>query len=215
MRLKKSFQHIRQRSAFFTEFTKSQEFAGVLLLLVTAASLLLSNVHPVEILHAPSLQTIINDGLMAVFFLLVGLEIKRELLVGELSTRQLAVLPIMGALGGMLVPAALFFLFNHSQQTANGWAIPTATDIAFAVGILNLIGKRVPKSLQVFITALAVVDDLGAVVIIAVFYSSNISLLWLAALLLAVVVANRALKQWRRFTRFLFIFFGVLFFYLG
>ena len=135
----------------------------------------------------------INDGLMAVFFFLVGLEIKREVLAGKLSSPRAALLPIAAALGGMLVPALLFLAFNRSGPPAAGWGIPMATDIAFALGIMALLGKRVPIALKVFLTALAIVDDIGAVLVIALFYSSDISLLNLAiggAFLLAMFGAS-------------------------
>ena len=118
----------------------------------------------------------INDGLMTVFFLMVGLEIKREVLGGELASLHQAALPLAGAVGGMLVPALLFTFFNHGTPTAGGWGIPMATDIAFALAVLQLLGPRVPLGLKVFLTALAIVDDLGAMVVIAGFYTKTLHL---------------------------------------
>jgi NhaA family Na+:H+ antiporter len=131
-------------------------------------------------LHLPgSLLLIINDFLMAIFFLLAGMEIKRELIQGELSSMQKAILPIAAAIGGMLAPALLYSFFNKGSAEMQGWAIPTATDIAFSLGVASLLAKRVPLGLKVFLTALAIIDDLGAIVVIALFYGGSVQLMYL------------------------------------
>jgi NhaA family Na+:H+ antiporter len=194
------------------EFLRLEAAAGVLLLAATALALVAAN-SPASGLYASFLQarvaiTIdgagiakplllwINDGLMAIFFLLVGLEIKREVIEGELSTVRKAALPAIAAAGGMAVPALVYVALNWGDaQTLRGWAIPTATDIAFAVGVLALLGDRVPSTLKIFLLALAIIDDLGAIVIIAIFYTHNLSALSLvlAGIALAGLFAlNRA-----------------------
>jgi NhaA family Na+:H+ antiporter len=152
----------------------------------------------------------INDVLMTIFFFLVSLEIKREIVQGELSNPKQALLPIIGAVGGMVVPAVIYILINlNSPETLKGWAIPSATDIAFSLGVLSLLGKRVPVSLKIFLTALAIIDDLGAIVIIAFFYSGNIQTFYLMLMLIAVVVLFILNKfNVRAFTPYLFI--GIL-----
>ena len=126
---------------------------------------------------------------MAIFFFFVSLEIKREFLQGELSNPKQAMLPIIGAVGGMAVPAFFYIIINYSDSTTlNGWAIPSATDIAFSLGVLSLLGKRVPISLKVFLTALAIIDDLGAIVIIAFFYSGNIEIKYLVFMVISIII---------------------------
>lgn len=136
----------------------------------------------------------INDGLMVIFFFVVGMEIKRELIVGELKSIKKTILPVTAAFGGMVVPAIIYIVFNYKEATINGWGIPMATDIAFALAILSLVGKKAPKGIVVFITALAIVDDLGAILVIAIFYTSQVSLTCIAIgliVLAVLVLANR------------------------
>ena len=181
------------------DFLESEASGGLILMGAAVLALVVANSPLAEAyfgtLHAYvfglSVEHWINDGLMAVFFLLVGLEIKREMLDGQLSTWPRRVLPGIAALGGMVFPALIYVAFNlGNPETIRGWAIPAATDIAFALGVLSLLGSRVPASLKVFLTALAIIDDLGAVVIIALFYTADLSLpaLGLAALILAALV---------------------------
>jgi NhaA family Na+:H+ antiporter len=168
----------------FDDFFNSEKAGGLILVFVTLLSLALANspwqLAYMEIWHfdlgGHSIVHWINDGLMAIFFLLIGLELEREIYHGELSNLKNAALPIFGALGGMVVPAGLFLLFNFGTNTQAGAGIPMATDIAFAIGILSLLGNLVPASLKVFLTALAVIDDLGAIIIIAIFYTTSLSL---------------------------------------
>ena len=169
----------------FKTFFESEKAGGIVLIFATLLSLLLANsIFQTEYLQIwnvaignHSLVHWINDGLMTIFFLLIGLELEREVYIGELSTLKKAALPLFGALGGMVVPALIYLYFNFGTSTQSGAGIPMATDIAFAIGILSLLGNRVPTSLKIFLTALAVIDDLGAIIIIAVFYTSTISFL--------------------------------------
>lgn len=173
-------------------FIKKESTAGILLIIVTVIAILLENssFSPIynQFLHthveirfgnlqiAKPFLLWVNDGMMAVFFFLIGLEVKREVLEGHLSSLRQVSLPAIAALGGMMVPAVVFALINQDHSFAiKGWAIPTATDIAFALGILSLLGKRVPVSLKLFLMALAIIDDLGAIIIIALFYTSDLS----------------------------------------
>jgi NhaA family Na+:H+ antiporter len=168
----------------FKDFFDSEKSGGLVLIACTILSLIIANSTVGTDYHnffqtkfaGLSAEHWINDGLMAIFFLLIGLELEREIYIGELSNIKDALLPIFGALGGMFVPAGIFLLFNYGTPTQSGAGIPMATDIAFALGILSLLGNRVPTSLKVFLTALAVIDDLGAIIIIAIFYTKTI--LW-------------------------------------
>ncbi|MCA9756239.1 MAG: Na+/H+ antiporter NhaA [Candidatus Eisenbacteria bacterium] len=192
-------------------FLHTQASGGILLLLCTIIALVWANssfggsyvelwkktevgftLGGFEISHP--LYWWVNDGLMAIFFFVVGLEIKREILIGELSSRRQAILPVAAAFGGMIVPAVLYAIFNREGMASSGWGIPMATDIAFAIGILSLLGKRVPVALKVFLTALAIADDLGAVLVIAFFYTTAVSLQGLAiagAALIGMIALNR------------------------
>lgn len=194
----------------FGRFFRTESAGGIVLILFTAIALAWANSPWAESYHQLwetylslgfggatfrlSLHHFINDGLMAVFFFLVGLEIKREMLIGELATLKRASLPIAAALGGMVVPAAIYALINAGGEGARGWGIPMATDIAFALGVLALLGPRIPLSLKVFLAAFAIVDDIGAVLVIALFYTAEISwgsLGFAVLLVAALAVANR------------------------
>lgn len=193
---------------YFKKFLHNSQSSGVLLIFCVAVSLMVANSSlgnafqnlldtkiGTEIFHLNYPVSIwINDGLMAIFFLVVGLEIKREIVEGELSSFSNASLPIVAALGGMLVPALIFFLFNQGTDFAKGWAIPMATDIAFSLAIISMLGKKVPVSLKIFLAALAIVDDLGAIVVIAIFYTDQIhwDYLGLSALMVVIlIILNR------------------------
>lgn len=200
----------------FRQFAEWQAGGGVSLLVAAALAMLIANSDwhapveafwetPLSVAFGGSAFTLtlrawISDGLMAVFFVLVGLEIKSELLVGELSTVRNAALPLAAALGGMLAPALIFTAFNHGTPGAPGWGIPTATDIAFALGVLALLGSRVPPALTVFLAALAIADDLGAVLVISLFYGHAPDATWLLAAGAAtgmLVAANLAGVAWK------------------
>jgi NhaA family Na+:H+ antiporter len=185
----------------FTEFFESEQSSGIVLMLCTLTAILIANspwgrgfldfwhiklgFETGSIFLKYSLEHWINDGLMMIFFLLIGLEVERELYIGELSDLRNASLPIFAAIGGMAVPALLYVLFNQGTATQNGFGIPMATDIAFALAVIALLGSRVPASLKVFITALAVIDDIGAIFVIAVFYVGDFSF-WYLILALSI-----------------------------
>ena len=199
------------RRSLLREFLQLEAAGGFLLLGAAVLALILAN-SPLEWLYDDLLETFvvvqvgalklakplllwINDGLMAVFFLLVGLEIKREVAEGELSSWHRAALPVVAAIGGIAGPAAIYLLINAgSSATVRGWAIPTATDIAFALGVLTLLGARAPATLKIFLLALAIIDDLGAIIIIALVYTEKLSLL---ALLLVWRPRNNVHNGWR------------------
>ncbi len=148
--------------------------------------------------HPFTLEAFVNDALMAIFFFVVGLEIKRELVTGQLRDPRAAALPAMAAVGGMVVPALVYFAFNPSGPASSGWGIPMATDIAFAVGVVSLLGDRIGRGMKVFLLSLAIVDDIGAIVVIAVFYTSDLSIEWLATALVltAIIIGLRWLRVW-------------------
>lgn len=192
------------------EFMHAETSGGIILIICTIIALIWANSPFADSYHhlwhtyltfdfggyvlKHSLHHWINDGLMVIFFFVVGLEIKRELLVGELSSAKKAALPVAGALGGMILPALIYFYFNGGKEGAAGWGIPMATDIAFVVGIMALLGPKFPFSLKIFILALAIVDDIGAVLVIAIFYTAEISITALiigAAIILLLIVFNR------------------------
>lgn len=196
----------------FARFFKASSTSGLLLLVCAIVSLLCANIPELRGFHEfwktdvgftigdfsinMPLDIWINDALMAIFFFVVGLEIKREMLVGELSSIKQAALPIFAALGGMLMPALIYTAFNYGTDTHHGWGIPMATDIAFAVGVISLLGKRCPMSLKVFLMALAIVDDIGAIIVLAIFYPSHdielVYLLYAAIVMLVLLLFNRA-----------------------
>ncbi|MEC5167477.1 NhaA family Na+:H+ antiporter [Flavobacterium sp. PL11] len=191
-------------SKLFKEFYESEKAGGLILLFVTIISLALAN-SPIQSSYigfwqydmgGHSITHWINDALMAVFFLLIGLELEREIYKGELSDIKNASFPIIGAMGGFIIPATIFLLFNYGTATQSGAGIPMATDIAFAIGILSLLGNRVPVSLKIFLTALAVIDDLIAIIVIAIFYTKTLvwSNLLLALAVFAVLLLLNRLK---------------------
>jgi Na+:H+ antiporter, NhaA family len=189
----------------FNQFFESEKSSGVLLIVCTLISILLANsaigheylslwqMHVAGL----SLEHWINDGLMAIFFLLIGLELEREVYIGELSNFKNALLPIFAAIGGMLVPALIHYSLNQATPTQDGIGIPMATDIAFALGVLAILGNRIPASLKVFVVAFAVIDDLGAIVLIAAFYTAKFSMSYLLAALfvwMLLIVLNRKFR---------------------
>ncbi|MBP94130.1 MAG: Na+/H+ antiporter NhaA [Flavobacteriaceae bacterium] len=213
----------------FQKFVKIESFSGLLLLLATLVALIWANSgysssyqqlwqYDVGIItqgfeFKKPLILWINDGLMAIFFFLIGLEIKRELLIGELNSMKKIAFPLFGALGGMIVPVVFFLILNQNPDTFKGWGVPMATDIAFSLAVLNVLGKRVPLSLKIFLTAFAIVDDIGAVLVIAIFYSGaiNTTLLLIAAALLALLYFA-SFKGF--YSKFFLFFIGIIVWFL-
>lgn len=209
----------------FQKFVKIESFSGVLLIIATLIALIWANSQfsdtyqsiwqskvgfstPFLELQKPLILWI-NDGLMAIFFFLIGLEIKREFLIGELNSMKKIAFPLFGALGGMLVPVLFFLVLNQHPETTKGWGIPMATDIAFSLAVLNVLGTRVPLSLKIFLTAFAIVDDIGAVLVIAIFYSGDIDLtLLISALALLGLLYATAFKGF--YSKYLVIGFGII-----
>ncbi|PHM37240.1 Na+/H+ antiporter NhaA [Xenorhabdus innexi] len=199
-------------TATIRQFLKLEAAGGVLLIIAAIIALMMANTPLQDIYHQflnlpvavqfaaleidKPLLLWINDGLMAVFFLIVGLEVKRELMEGSLASRDKAIFPAIAAIGGMLAPALIYLLFNGSNEiTRQGWAIPSATDIAFALGVIALLGNRVPTALKVFLLALAIIDDLGVIIIIALFYTKSVSIVALG--LATVMIGLLAWMNWR------------------
>jgi NhaA family Na+:H+ antiporter len=209
----------------FQKFVRIESFSGILLFFATILALTWANSPLSDLYHniwdykigisseafslEKPLKIWVNDGLMAIFFFLIGLEIKRELLIGEINTIKKAAFPLFGALGGMLVPIAFFIVLNKSPETSHGWGIPVATDIAFSLAILKLVGKKVPIGLKVFLTAYAIIDDLGAVMVIAIFYSTGIKWI-LLGIALAIVVFLLILSSKRIYSKYVFGIGGVI-----
>jgi NhaA family Na+:H+ antiporter len=213
-------------TGIFQKFFNSEKAGGLILICCTVISMILANssagagfIHfwhkllPIQSLGISfSIEYWINDGLMAIFFLMVGLEIERELFIGELSSIKDAALPIFAAVGGMLVPALIHFIFNHGKPEQAGIGIPMATDIAFSLGVLALIGKRIPLSVKIFLVALAIIDDLGAVIIIAVFYTKGFSFFYLS-LALGIWVVLLLFNKFNIYKLWVYLLPGILMWY--
>ena len=227
---KKKIRNLKSiRNDIFRDFAESEKSSGYVLVILMIVSLVIANSlwgrDYIKLWHTYidlsfldvqlkfSIEHWVNDGLMVIFFLLVGLEIEREIYVGELSSLRKASLPALAALGGMIFPAAIHFMFNAGTPYQSGFGIPMATDIAFTLGVLSLLGKRIPISLKIFITALAIIDDLGAIIIIAIFYSNNISMAYLSGsigIFIILLIMNKG--KVNRLTPYLFL--GIVMWYL-
>ncbi|WP_026889431.1 Na+/H+ antiporter NhaA [Clostridium beijerinckii] len=209
----------------FLQFFNNESSSGIVLLLCAIIAIIIANSNFSSVYNdmihtyitigykdfslSMSVLHWINDGLMAIFFLVVGMEIKREIVFGELKSFRKTILPVSAAIGGMIVPAIIYVLFNFNQPTIIGWGIPMATDIAFALGILSLVGKKAPKGIIIFLTALAIVDDLGAIIVIAIFYTSGIS--WIALILgLIIFVVIMLANKFNVKNTWLYILLGII-----
>ena len=209
----------------FQKFVKIESLSGILLFTATVIALIWANSpygHVYESIWQykigirfqnfeleKSLILWINDGLMAIFFFLTGLELKREFLIGELDTIKKATFPFIAALGGVIAPIALFFILNKNPETTNGWGIPMATDIAFALAILKLLGNRVPLSIKVFLTAFAIIDDIGAVLVIALFYSATIN--WMLLVYALILLSILGFLAYRKiYINYIYLFSGII-----
>ncbi len=218
--------HKDSNTTFIDNFLKLESAGGILLCIAAIAAILVAN-SPLDKYYQLLLETPfeirlanievakpillwINDGLMAVFFFMIGLELKREIVEGELSDKKNILLPAVGAVGGMLFPALIYYYFNYGNTVAlQGWAIPAATDIAFALGVLALLGKRVPISIKIFLTSIAIFDDVGAIIIIALFYTANIDASSLV--IVAVCIAILSLLNWRNVSsQSIYLFIGLI-----
>lgn len=213
----------------FQKFVQIESFSGILLFAATVLAMIWANSSFSEVytnlwqtkigfstgnfeLYKPLLLWI-NDGLMAIFFFLIGLEIKREVLIGELNSLKKISFPLFGALGGMLFPVLLFILLNKNTETFRGWGIPMATDIAFALAILKILGNRIPMAIKIFLTAFAIVDDIGAVLVIAIFYSTNIDLTMIAAA--AILLGILYFLSYKGiYSKFILLIFGIVIWFL-
>lgn len=215
---------IKKLKSSVIKFIQIESSSSIILAVTTVLALLIANSRfaseYISILNLNffnlSVSQWVNDGLMAIFFFLVGLEIKKEIVIGELNTLKKASLPIAAALGGMIVPALIYVVFNPKSPELNGWGIPMATDIAFALGVLSLFGKRIPVALKILLLAVAIVDDLGAIIVIALFYTSKINLigLFIGSIAIAGIYGLKRIKISSYFMYFplgIFLWFGVLY----
>jgi NhaA family Na+:H+ antiporter len=219
----------KQTPSPFQKFVSIESLGGILLFAATLVAFLWANspladtydalwnyklgIQSDHLTLVKPVRLWVNDGLMAIFFFLIGLEIKRELKIGELNTPKKAALPLVAALGGMLMPAGLFLLLNKNPEAMRGWGIPIATDIAFSLAVLKLLGNRIPMSLKVFLTAFAIVDDLGAILVIALFYSTGIQ--WgLLAIGLAIILLLAGLSYANLYSKYLLLILGAVAWFL-